>query len=84
MSNHKNFFKDHGFEFLFVDTWTASIFSKIDTVLERPDKNLLQLYTTSYENKESWTDISPWVLFTFYKLYKWYQIAQRTTYVYLQ
>ena len=23
----------------------------------------------------------PWVLFTFFKLYKWYQIAQRTTYV---
>ena len=22
----------------------------------------------------------PWVLFTFFKLYKWYQIAQRTTY----
>ena len=22
----------------------------------------------------------PWVFFTFYKLYKWYQIAQRTTY----
>ena len=22
----------------------------------------------------------PWVLFTFLKLYKWYQIAQRTTY----
>ena len=23
----------------------------------------------------------PWVLFTFFKLYKWYQIAQRTTYM---
>ena len=23
---------------------------------------------------------SPWVFFTFFKLYKWYQIAQRTTY----
>ena len=22
----------------------------------------------------------PWVLFTFFKLYKWYQIAQRITY----
>ena len=22
---------------------------------------------------------SPWVFFTFYKLYKWYQIKQRTT-----
>ena len=22
----------------------------------------------------------PWVFFTFFKLYKWYQIAQRTTY----
>ena len=24
----------------------------------------------------------PWVFFMFYKLYKWYQIAQRTTYFY--
>ena len=24
----------------------------------------------------------PWVFFTFFKLYKWYQIAQRTTFVY--
>ena len=24
----------------------------------------------------------PWVLFTFSKLYKWYQVAQRTTYVF--
>ena len=23
----------------------------------------------------------PWVFFTFFKLYKWYQIAQRTTFV---
>ena len=23
----------------------------------------------------------PWVFFTFFKLYKWYQIAQRTTYL---
>ena len=23
---------------------------------------------------------SPWVFFTFFKLYKWYQIAQRTTF----
>ena len=23
----------------------------------------------------------PWVFFTFLKLYKWYQITQRTTYV---
>ena len=26
------------------------------------------------------TIIPPWVFFTFLKLYKWYQIAQRTTY----
>ena len=24
---------------------------------------------------------TPWVFFTFFKLYKWYQIAQRITYV---
>ena len=24
----------------------------------------------------------PWVFFTFFKLYKWYQIAQRTTYTF--
>ena len=24
----------------------------------------------------------PWVFFTFFKLYKWYQIAQRTTYAF--
>ena len=24
--------------------------------------------------------IPPWVFFTFFKLYKWYQIAQRITY----
>ena len=23
----------------------------------------------------------PWVFFTFFKLYKWYQIAQRITYI---
>ena len=27
------------------------------------------------------TIIPPWVFFTFLKLYKWYQIAQRTTYL---
>ena len=26
----------------------------------------------------------PWVIFTFFKLYKWYQIAQGTTYIVIQ
>ena len=26
------------------------------------------------------TNTPPWVFFTFFKLYKWYQIAQRTIY----
>ena len=26
-------------------------------------------------------DTPPWVFFTFFKLYKWYQIVQRITYV---
>ena len=27
------------------------------------------------------SNIPPWVFFTFFKLYKWYQIAQHTIYV---
>ena len=30
------------------------------------------------------SNASPWVLFTFFKLYKWYQIAQHITYLTLQ
>ena len=30
-------------------------------------------------NKVGYLGIPPWVFFTFFKLYKWYQIAQRTT-----
>ena len=26
-------------------------------------------------------DFPPWVFYTFFKLYKWYQIAQRTTFI---
>ena len=29
------------------------------------------------------TNTPPWVFFTFFKLYKWYHIAQRTTYIVL-
>ena len=35
-------------------------------------------YTTCNFTKIS---TPPWVFFTFFKLYKWYQIAQRTTYL---
>ena len=36
--------------------------------------------------KHAWRNVNfrntlPWVFFTFFKLYKWYQIAQRTNYV---
>ena len=33
--------------------------------------------------KHPWRSVNtpPWVFFTFFKLYKWYQIAQRITYV---
>ena len=29
------------------------------------------------------SNTSPWVFFTFFKLYKWYQIGQNTTYIFL-
>ena len=31
-------------------------------------------------NRISWIYVVRWVFFTFFKLYKWYQIAQRITY----
>ena len=39
-----------------------------------PTKNLMQACNFTKSNTH------PWVFFTFFKLYKWYQIAQRITY----
>ena len=41
-----------------------------------PTKNLMQACNFTKSNTH------PWVFFTFFKLYKWYQIAQRITYMY--
>ena len=45
-------------------------------------RNLVAFVQFKKREQHPWRSVNtpPWVLFTFFKLYKWYQIAQRTTY----
>ena len=45
-------------------------------------RNLVPLVQLKKREASNFTKINapPWVFFTFLKLYKWYQIAQRITY----
>ena len=51
---------------------------KVNSMTSKHDLwDLLMLYQACNFTK---INTPPWVFFTFFKLYKWYQIAQRTTY----
>ena len=51
-------------------------------------RDLVSFAQFKKREKHPWTSVNfstkikipPWVFFTFFKLYKWYQIAQRITY----
>ena len=60
-----------------MNNWEASR-NKCDALHERENvKNIIEgvLYLVKFSKSKA----LPWVLFTFLKLYKWYQIAKSTT-----
>ena len=60
--------------------WCVARFGTICTILKNTHEGMLILVKLQ-ASACNFTKINspPWVFFTFFKLYKWYQIAQRTT-----
>ena len=53
-------------------------------------RDLVPFLQFKKREKQPWRSVNftkintaPWVFFTFFKLYKWYQISQRTTYLHV-